>query len=1212
MKFTHLHTHSHYSLLDGLAKIPDLVALAKKEKMEALALTDHGSMYGVVEFYQTCKKEGIKPIIGVETYLAPYGRLNKNPGRDAQNYHLVLLAKNEVGYRNLLKIVSISYLEGFYYKPRIDWEILEKYHDGLIALSACLKGEVPWAINHNEPDDKVIGIIKKYNDLFGQGNFFLEIQHHPGLPEQQPVNDKIIGLGNKLGIPVVATNDIHYLRSEDAEAHDVLICLQTKRKKEETDRMSMLGEDFSFRPTRQMIQDFRYYPQAISNTQAVVDACNFELQLGQTILPHFDLPEGETAEGHLRELCQLGLKERFNIIYDGQKVVSSGLSEEETKNIIERMEYELEIIQKTGFTAYMLIVHDFVNWAKNQKIQVGPGRGSAAGSFISYLINITNIDPIKYELFFERFLNPERISMPDIDLDFADTRREEVIRYVESKYGQDHVSQIITFGTMAARAAIRDVGRVMDLPYTYCDQIAKLIPMFTTLDKALKIVLELKEIYQNDPRAKALIDTAKVLEGVARHASTHACGVLITPEPLDNYVPLQMAGTNDQSNVSQYSLHPIEDMGLLKMDFLGLTNLTILENAIEVIEKIYNRKIDLNQIPIDDEKTYQLLQKGDTVGVFQLESSGMRRYLRELKPNTFEDIIAMVALYRPGPMDWIPSFIAGKNGLREIEYLHPKLKPILEKTYGVAVYQEQVLQMARDLAGFSLGEADILRKAVGKKIEKLLKEQKEKFIAGCIKNGVDKQVAEKTFSFMEPFAGYGFNRAHAACYAMIAYQTAYLKANYPMEFMASLMTADYGNSDRIAIEVEECRRQGIEVLPPDINESYSTFTVVKTKETEEQPRIRFGLLAIKNLGGNIVKEIIKERKANGPYKDLADLLTRVKTKDLNKKSLESLIKSGALDSFNERNQMFLSMNRLLDYIKNVNRDAADGQASLFGSLGDGLDNSFFKLNLEKAVPASKRQLLAWEKELLGLYVSEHPLSDFTEQLRGKVINCVDLANLEDSQVYENGLVRVAGVITKVQRIITKSNETMLFVKMEDATAGVEILVFPKILELNRDVWQEDKIVIVQGRLSDKDGELKILCQTAMELTLDNLEESFKKMAELAKNNNQNQNGYRHNGYSNGYNRNNGYSNGNSRPVSNPKPPLKAKGIVFVTLAALDNPALAQNLKSIFGHYPGQYQVYLLVKGQKIKTNFLIDYSQSVKGAIEEIAGAGSVKLDEQN
>ncbi len=1193
MKFTHLHTHSHYSLLDGLAKISDLVAKAKKEGMEALALTDHGAMYGVVEFYQECKKNGLKPIIGVETYLAPNGRLKKNPGPDARNQHLVLLAKNETGYKNLLKIVSISYLEGFYYKPRVDWEILEKYSDGLIALTACLKGELPLAIQHGEPAEKVEIIAQRYNNLFGQGNFFLEIQHHPSLENQQKVNDELIALGKRLGIPVVATNDIHYLNPEDAEAHDILICLQTKKKKGDTDRLCMLGEDFSFRPAKQMIQDFRYYPQAIANTQVIVDACNFELTLDKVTLPHFVLPAGVVPEQYLRELCYQGLAKRFGIYYDGQKVSSSTLSEKETKEIIERLAYEISIIATTGFISYILIVQDFVNWAKSQNIVVGPGRGSAPGSLVSYLLNITDVDPLKYGLFFERFLNPERISMPDIDLDFADIRRDEVIRYVESKYGQDHVAQIITFGTMAARVAVRDVGRVMDLPYNYCDRMAKLIPMFTTLDEALKIVPELKELYKSDPQAKKLIDTAKLLEGVARHASTHACGVLITPEQLDNYVPLQYASSDSQALVSQYSLHPIEDLGLLKMDFLGLANLTILENALEVIEKIYQQKIDLDKIPFDDAKTFKLLQKADTVGVFQLESSGLRRHLRELKPTVFEDIIAIVALYRPGPMEWIPDFIAGKHGLKEVEYIHPKLKPILEKTYGVAVYQEQVLQIARDLAGFSLGEADILRKAVGKKIPKLLKEQREKFIKGCLNNGINKQIAEEVFSFMEPFAGYGFNRAHAACYAVIAYQTAYLKAHYPVEFMASLLTADHGNSDRIAIEVEECRRMGIEVLPPDINESYSTFTVVKTEETISQPRIRFGLLAIKNLGENVVREIIKERKTNGPYKNLEDLLNRVKSKDLNKKSLESLIKSGALDRFGERNEMFLNIGRLLDYLKNVNRDTENGQVSLFGGLSNGDSGGAFPLNLEKVTLAPKRQRLAWEKEFLGLYVSEHPLSEFNERLKGKVVSCADLGNLDDSQIYSHGLVRIAGVITKIQRVITKSGEVMFFVKMEDDTDGIEVLVFPKVLETSRDVWQEDKVIVVRGRLSDKDGTSKILCEAAAELTLDNLEDAFKKISQAVKN-------YQGNGY-----------NSPAAPHFNSsfKKAASPVGIVYITLPVAVTPALTQNLKTVFIHYPGQHQIYLIAKGNKIKTNFLIDYNEEIKSAIERVVGPNSVKLD---
>ncbi|MFH1225773.1 MAG: DNA polymerase III subunit alpha [bacterium] len=1178
MKFTHLHTHSHYSLLDGLAKIPNLVAKAKIEGMDSLALTDHGVMYGVVEFFQACKKNGLKPIIGAEVYLSPRGRLHKESGVDIKPYHLVLLVKNETGYRNLLKLVSIAHLEGFYYKPRVDWEILEKYGDGLIALSACLQGELPVAIQRNEPWEKITALARRYDELFGPGNFFLEVQHHPGLANQQIVNEKIITLGKQRGIPVVATNDIHYLNQADAEAHDILLCLQTKKKKEDKDRLSMLGEDFSFRSTRQMINDFHYYPPAIANTQLVVDACNFELPLGKVVLPSFELPAGLAPEQYLRDLAEQGLVKRFEIIVENQQIVRSALSAELTRQIIDRLEYELGIIAKTGFSAYLLIVQDFVNWAKSQNILVGPGRGSAAGSLVSYLINITNVDPIKYDLLFERFLNPERISLPDIDLDFADTRRDEVIRYVESKYGQDHVAQIITFGTMAARAAVRDVGRVLNLPYAYCDQTAKLIPLFTNLDKALATVPDLKQLYQNDPQAKKLLDTAKVLEGVARHASTHACGVLITPERLDNYVPLQYASSGDQTIVSQYSLHPIEDLGLLKMDFLGLANLSILENALARVEKVHGLKIDLDQIPFDDELTFKLLQRADTVGVFQLESAGLRRYLKELKPTVFEDVIAMVALYRPGPMEWIPDFIAGKHGLKEVSYIHPKLKPILSKTYGVAVYQEQVMQITRDLAGFSLGEADILRKAVGKKIPKLLIEQKEKFIKNCVRQGVSQSIAERVFAFMEPFAGYGFNRAHAACYAVIAYQTAYLKAHYPTVFMASLMTADQGNSDRIAIEVEECRRLGIEVLPPDINESYSTFTAVKITEAGETPRIRFGLLAIKNLGVNVVKEIISERKANGPYLNLEDLLKRVKNKDLNKKSLESLVKAGALDRFGERNQFFLNMERLLGYLKNLQRDSTNGQANLFGA-----DNGLTALVLESVAPAPKRQYLAWEKELLGLYVSEHPLSEFSEQLKGRVVACVDLGNLEDSQVNGNGSVRVAGVITKIQRVITKANEVMLFVKIEDASDGVEVLVFPKILVETHDVWQEGRIVIIQGRLSDKDGTIKILVQTAAELTLDNLEQCLEKVSVGAKRNHQ--------------------------PLAQPAKKLALAGTVCLTPVTAITPALAQNLKMILIHYPGRYQVCLVIKGNRIKTNSLIDYNEEVKSAIEGLLGPETVKLD---
>jgi len=1167
MKFTHLHTHSHYSLLDGLSKIDELIAKAKTEKMEALALTDHGVMYGAVEFYQKAKAAGIKPIIGVEAYLARHGRLNKRAKIDERPYHLILLAKNKTGYQNLIKLTTIAHLEGFYYKPRIDWEVLEKYHEGLIALTACLQGEVPSSILQGDLR-KTEELILKYKNLFGRDNFYLEVQYHPNIREQEEVNKKLIEFGRKLNVPIVATNDIHYLNPEDAEAQDVLLCLQTKKKREDKDRLCMLGEDFSFRGTSQMVADFKDYPEAISNTEKIVEACDLVLDLGKITLPYFEVPQGKTPDDYLRELCYKNLESRYKIDLKGDY----------KKEIIERLEYELEMIRQMGFASYFLIVQDFTNWAKNQGIVVGPGRGSAAGSIVSYLTNITNIDPLKYGLLFERFLNPERVTMPDIDLDFTDTRRDEVIKYVEGKYGRDHVAQIITFGTMAARVAIRDVGRVLGLTYSYCDHLAKLIPSFSTLNQALEIVPELKEIYENDPLGKKLIDTARKLEGVARHASTHACGVVITREPLDHYVPLQFASSDDKTIVSQYSLHAIEDLGLLKMDFLGLKNLTILENTVEVVEKTDGIKIKLDEIPLNDLKTFKLLQRGETTGVFQLESSGMKRYLRELKPTVFEDLIAMVALYRPGPMEWIPDFIAGKHGKRITKYLHPKLKPILEKTYGVAVYQEQVLQIARDLAGFTLGEADILRKAVGKKIPKLLKEQREKFINGCLKNGIKKEIAEKIFAFIEPFAGYGFNRAHAACYALIAYLTAYLKANWPAQFMASLLTSEGGDTDRIAIEVEECNQMGIEVMPPDINESYTTFTVVPSSLKERKPRIRFGLSAIKNVGEHITKVIIHERKKNGPYKDLEDFLARIQDKDLNKKSLESLIKSGSLDQFGERNQMLYNIEKLLNYNKNIRREMQNGQNSLFGTF----PIFSFKpdLKLEPAEQADKTQKLAWEKKLLGLYVSEHPFREFEIHLKNFTTPLIELKEEMSGQS-----IKIAGIITNIKRVITKNNETMLFVKIEDTGDAIEVLVFPKLLKIKPNLWQEDKIIIVSGKLSLKEGEMKLLCDEAEELTLENIKETLMS-------------------FSNNQNRFNGWQRKNYQTES--------KGVIYINLPLLISPELTNELKSIFLSHPGRYKVYLTIQEnnliKKVETNFFIDYNQELKDKIEKKIGLNSIKI----
>lgn len=1062
--FVHLHVHSHYSLLDGLAKIDELINEAKKYKMNALALTDHGVMYGVIEFFQKAKVAGIKPIIGVEVYLAPNGRHNKRPKIDDKPYHLVLLAKNEQGYKNLIKLTTIAHLEGFYYKPRVDREILKQYSDGLVALSACLQGEIPRLIINNQ-SDKLEEALKEYQEIFGPENFYLEVQHHPGEPGQTIVNEKIFELNQKFNIPVVATNDVHYVKKEDAEAQDILLCLQTKQKKSDTDRLCMISDDYSFRSPEMMAESFKNHPEAIANTQKVAEICNLEIELGKIKLPSFPLPEGKSADDYLKELCLQQLSQRYPT---------------NEKRVLKQLEYELSVIQKTGFASYFLIVQDFVNWAKRRGIVVGPGRGSAAGSIVSYILNITNVDPLKYGLVFERFLNPERISMPDIDLDFADIRRDEVIRYVEDKYGRDHVAQIITFGTMAARAAVRDVGRVLGYSYNFCDKLAKMIPMNMDLSQALNNVQELRITYENNKDAQKIIDMAKRLEGVARHASKHACGIVITPEPLNQYLPVQYDVSGEEKTIiTQYEMHAIEDMGLLKMDFLGLKNLTLIETALNIIKRIHKKEIDIDNLPSEDFKTFQLFREAATIGVFQLESDGMRRYLKQLKPTNLEDIIAMIALYRPGPMELIPDYIAGKQNSKQPIYLHLKLKPILEKTYGVAVYQEQLLEIVRDLAGFSLAEADVLRKAVGKKIPKLLKEQKEKFISGCLKNRINRQIAERIWQFIEPFAGYGFNKSHATCYAIIAYQTAYLKANYPTEFMAALLTADQGDIDRIAIEVGECRKMGIEVLPPDVNESLESFTVVGEK------KIRFGLLAIKNVGEGIVKQIIDERKENGLYQNLEDFLTRVQTKDLNKKSLESLIKSGAMDCFGERARLLANMDTILEFNKKIQKDQQNGQKTLFGVLPLGPKGSS-GLNLKDCPPTNLQQKLLWERELLGLFISAHPMKDFKSKIE-QWIKPINQLNKNSQYIV------IAGVITNIKKVITSNKETMLFVKIEDDSGGIEGIIFPSILQFKPNFWQENKIVLVSGRMTDKDGFPKIIVGQVEELIPDRIEEIINRM-----------------------------------------------------------------------------------------------------------------------
>ena len=1087
MKFAHLHVHSHYSLLDGLTKIDQLVNRVKELGMDAIALTDHGNLYGAIEFYQKAKKAGIKPIIGCEMYIAARAMTDKDPALDSKRFHLTVLARNPEGYHNLIRLVTEAHLKGFYYKPRVDHDALRKYAKGLTALSGCLTGEIPRAIQANLLE-KAEALIREYQDIFGKEYFYLELGAHLNMPEQLSVNKALIELSKKTGAPVVATNDIHYCRAEDAEAQDILVSVQTGARFEDENRLTMRQNNLSLRSADEMAEIFSDLPEAIENSNVIADSIELEIELGKYKIPPFATPDGTTQEKLLESLCLEGINKRYGISAEKLK----DKDDEFVKTIRERYIYELEIIKKMGFVSYFLVVQDFVNWAKAQDIIVGPGRGSAAGSLISYVLNITNIDPIQYNLLFERFLNPERISMPDIDLDFADTRRDEVINYVQQKYGSDHVAQIITFGTMAARAAIRDTGRALGMAYGFCDTLAKLIPFNPTqgmkegwLAQCLEEVQELKTFYETDPEAKRLIDSALKLEGVVRHASIHASGVVISPEPLDHFVPLQYAtkaqGGNSKDEaeevlVTQYDMHGIADLGLLKMDFLGLRNLSIIERAVNIIEKIHGTKINIDELPLDDKPTFKLFQEAKTTGVFQMESSGMKRYLKDLKPTELEDLIAMVALYRPGPMEFLPTYIARKHGREKITYIHPKLQPILAPTYGIGVYQEQMMRIARDLAGYTLPEADTLRKAIGKKIKSLLNEQHEKLIAGMTKNDIAKDAAEGIWELFPAFARYGFNRSHAACYAMVAYQTGYLKAHFPTEYMAALMTAEGFEIERVAFLIDEAKSMGIDVLAPDVNQSLETFTVVAATEPQakkEHANIRFGLSAIKNVGSNIVASIIAARKKDGPFKSLADFIERIPVKDLNRKSLEALAKCGALDALGERNQIMENMDLLLRYARDREKDLSASQNNLFG----GGPATGATLHLADVPPAAKKERLAWEKELLGLYVSEHPMEEYADKLREKSI----AINKLDMSRHRGHTVSVGGIVSAVKKIITKSGSPMLFVTMEDMTAKTEVLVFPSVLEKDPAIWQMDKVLLVRGKLSDKDGEPKILCDTVSEV-----------------------------------------------------------------------------------------------------------------------------------
>ncbi len=1142
-QFVHLHGHTEYSLLDGLCQIQDLVKRAKDFGMEALAITDHGALFGAIEFYKACTKAGIKPIIGCEMYVATRSRHDKENRKDAEYNHLVLLAKNETGYKNLIKLVTAAHLEGYYYKPRIDRELLGKHTEGLIALSGCMAGEIPDALRYGNWDEAV----KKasfYRDLFGPDHFYLEIQRH-AIENLAEINRGLLDLARELLLPIVATNDFHYIRRDDAEAHDVLLCVQTGKTVNDKNRLSMLDSpDFYLKSPEEMAESFADLPAALENTLKIASMCELKLTLGNFTYPEFQVPEGQTPEPYLSQLVSNRIPLRY---------------EKPTQEIADRIHFELDIICRKNYATYFLIIADLIDWAKAQGIAVGPGRGSAAGSIVSYILGITNVDPLYYGLPFERFLNPFRSSAPDIDLDFADNRRDEIVAYVTEKYGPEHVAQISTFGTMAARQAVRDVGRALGYPYAFPDKIAKLIPLSTqthyiSISKALDLVPELKQIYQADPEGKRLLDLAMKLEGVTRHASVHAAGVVIAPKPLTEYTPL-MKEADGQRLVTQYEMHSIgeDGVGLLKMDFLGLANLTILQRALEIIRERRETTIDLARISLDDQKTYAMLARGETTGVFQLESSGMRRYIKDLKPSAIFDLMAMVALFRPGPMNVIPEYIARKHNPELVRYLDPRMEKILERSLGLLVYQDDVLLIAVELAGYDWKEVDGLRKAMGKKKPAEMAAQKEKFLARAIERGMKPSVAQELWQLVEIFAGYGFNKAHAACYGLLAYQTAYLKANYPVEYMAAVMSTESENTDKIVQAMEECKRMEIQVLPPSVNASHVGFTI---EDADSAPAIRFGLSAIKNVGVAAVEALLAAR-ADGPFTSLFDLVQRVDPGKVNRKTLESLIRVGATSGFGSRAAQLAPLGQLLAMVHGEHRKRGQGQISLFFP-----EDASAQTPLLPDIPeVEKQELLQWERELLGFYFTEHPIVSVMDTLADKV-------NVRIVAISE-GLRKNAalgGIIEQIRRTFTKTqNQEMAFVQVGDDTGQIEIVVFPKVFSNSKNLWVVGQPVVVHGKVDSREDRMSFIAEAA-------------------------------------------YSIEDAPDVHAPSAPSVK---IAIPKGTTRNSLLAAY--ELLREYPGPYQVGLLVKNRVnedtlLRTPFQVAASAHLRRSLEALFGNGSVEF----